>query len=168
MSSTTPLTKTLAARQLLAGSRSALSVPMRMLLINVDGRRGVAELLDIARSLNLGVDALEALRRDGLIAGALKAPTAPVDVESPSQEAELAAPSDGDALRRLMRAKMFAFDLACRMLAGRDADLRARARDVNSESRFLDWLAEASSRIEAASDAERAQLFRERVALAAM
>lgn len=168
MSSTAPLTKTLAARQLLAGSRSALSVPMRMLLINVDGRRGVTELLEIARSLQLGPDALQALRRDGLIEGALKVSPAPAGVEAQPQRPEPAAPSDADALRRLMRAKMFAFDLACRMLAGRDADLRARAREVNSESRFLDWLADASSCIEAASDAERAQLFRERVALAAM
>lgn len=59
---------------------------------------------------------------------------------------------------------MFAFDLACRMLAGRDAELRVSAREVNSESRFLDWLAEAAARIEAASDGERAQLFRDRVA----
>jgi len=70
-------------------------------------------------------------------------------------------------LRRLMRAKMFALDLAGRMLAGRDAELRASAREVDSEARFLEWLADASARIEAAANAERAQLFRERVAEAA-
>lgn len=167
MSTPTPFVKTLAARQLLAGSRSALSVPLRMLLINVDGQRDVAELLEIAGTLNLGPDALESLRRDGLIAGDAEVPAAPVAVARPAPSPAPVAKSDDDALRRLMRAKMFAFDLACRMLAGRDAELRASAREVNSESRFLDWLADASSRIEAVSDAERAQLFRERVALAA-
>ena len=38
----------------------------------------------------------------------------------------------------------------------------ATVREVNSESRFLDWVAQASARIEAVSDAERALLFRER------
>jgi hypothetical protein len=37
---------------------------------------------------------------------------------------------------------------------------------VDSEQRFLEWLADASARIEAASDAERARMFRERVAAA--
>lgn len=182
---TTVPAKTQAARALLAGPRATLAVPLRMLLINVDGRRGVPELLDIARSLNLDAEALQALWRDGLIewpaqpqpevVAQAPAPVhvpVPVPVPAPTvASAPAPAPASahtGDDLRRLMRAKMFAFDLACRMLAGRDAELRATAREVNSESRFLDWIAQASARIEAASDAERAQLFRERVAQAAV
>jgi len=166
-------TKTQAARQLLAGPRSILTVPMRMLLINVDGRRGVTELQEIARSLNLGLQALEELKRKGLIDGPVETSPSLVEQSAPKASTAPASPSPasaataGDGLRRLMRAKMFAFDLACRMLAGRDADLRANAREVNSESRFLDWVAEAPARIEAASDGERAQLFRDRVAQAA-
>lgn len=161
--------KTQAARELLAGPRSILSVPMRMLLINVDGRRRASELRAIAGSLNLTPDALEELQRDGFITGLVErsdAAPAPLAI----QVEETASPTPTTAaenLRRLMRAKMFAFDLACRMLAGRDAELRTSAREVNSESRFLDWMADASARIEAASDGERAQLFRERVAQAA-
>lgn len=169
MSSSAVPTKSPAARQLLAGPRSLLAVPMRMLLINVDGRRNVAELQGIALSLNLGPQALEQLQQDGWITGlspAARAPD-PMDVPTPATAPSPAPATASDHLRRLMRAKMFAFDLACRMLAGRDAELRASAREVNSESRFLDWLAEASARIEAASDSERAQLFRERVAQAA-
>lgn len=192
MSSPAIPVKTQAARELLAGQRSLLPVPMRMLLINVDGRRSLAELNDIARSLQLDAAALEELQRQGLITGlpetastrridtpvptpkAASAPAAPptaMPAQAPSAApARAPAPASADPnedLRRLMRAKMFAFDLACRMLAGRDAELRASAREVNSESRFLDWLADASARIEAASDAERAALFRERVAQAA-
>ena len=146
--------KTDAARQLLSGPRGSLPTPLRMLLISVDGRRSEAELLGIARSLGLGTEALQTLRRDGLITGAAPPPAAPP------------APAPADDLRRLMKAKMFALDLAGRMLAGRDAELRASARAVDSEARFLDWLAEASARIEAVADAERARLFRERVAAA--
>lgn len=171
MSSPAVPVKTQAARHLLAGPRSILTVPMRMLLINVDGRRSTAELHDIARSLNLTPHALEQLQRDGLIAGLAEPSHAPAAVGQPAMPVKAtpapAPTSAADDLRRLMRAKMFAFDLACRMLAGRDAELRASAREVNSESRFLDWLAEASASIEAASDGERAQLFRDRVAQAA-
>jgi hypothetical protein len=147
--------KTEAARQLLAGPRGTLPVPLRMLLINVDGRRSEAQLLDIARGLGLDRQALKQLVRDGLVTmGEVPPPQPPADA--------------GDELRRLMRAKMFALDLAGRMLAGRDAELRASARSVDSESRFLEWLGDAADRIEAAASAERAQLFRERVAQAAL
>jgi hypothetical protein len=130
MSSSATPTKTLAARELLAGPRSILTVPMRMLLINVDGRRNVAELQDIARSLNLKPHALMQLQRDGWIAGLSEPLPSPVEVEQPAAQAEAEAEasparvSSAEDLRRLMRAKMFAFDLACRMLAGRDAELR--------------------------------------------
>lgn len=167
MSSSSYPVKTRAARVLLAGSRSTLSAQMRMLLINVNGQRGAAELQDIARALNLGPQALEELQREGYVTGLPEAASAPLVAEPPAAAPKAATASAGDELRRLMKAKMFAFDLACRMLAGRDADLRAGAREVNSESRFLDWLSDASARIEAASGAERAQLFRERVAQAA-
>lgn len=145
--------KTEAARDLLAGPRASLPAALRMLLISVDGQRSEAQLLDIARSLGLAGDVLRQLQRDGLVTGGPTAPRASV-------------PAGDDELRRLMRAKMFALDLAGRMLAGRDAELRASARAVDSESRFLAWMAEASSRIEAVASAERAQLFRDRVAQA--
>lgn len=171
MSASAAPTKTDAGRQLLASSRTALPPPLRMLLISVDGRRSAAQLLDMARSLGLGPDALERLGAAGLIAGAA-APAAPqarpaTGVQAPpSIPAAPTAQGAGDDLRRLVRAKMFALDLAGRMLAGRDAELRASAREVDNEARFLDWLADAAARIEAAADAERAQLFRERVARA--
>lgn len=151
--------KTDTARQLLAGPRGCLPVPLRMLLISVDGRRSEAELLVIARSLGLQAQALQQLQRDGLVT---RGPAEPV----PAAAADAADAADAD-LRRLMRAKMFALDLAARMLAGRDDALRARARDVDSESRFVKWLAEAEDHIAAVASRERALLFRTRVAEAA-
>jgi hypothetical protein len=62
---------------------------------------------------------------------------------------------------------MFALDLAGRMLAGRDAELRDSARAVDCEASFVVWLDDASAHIEAVASAERAQLFRDRVVAAA-
>lgn len=162
--------KTEAARRVLAGPRGALSVPLRMLLISVDGQRSLDQLLVISRSLGLDDVALERLQRDGLITRPRRAASAaaPVSVHAPAPPRSAPPPVvSGDDLRRLMKAKMFALDLAGRMLAGRDVELRLSAREVDSEARFLDWLADASARIEAASDAGRAKLFRERIAAAA-
>lgn len=85
-----------------------------MLLINVDGRRSAAELLDIARSLNLTPQALEQLQQKGLVTGLVETALAPTAVDEPAVQVSPATPptSAADDLRRLMRAKMFAFDLA--------------------------------------------------------
>jgi len=157
------LTKTHRARVLLAGPRAALAPALRMLLISVDGRRDLAALHEVARSLGLGGEALERLRADGLISVESNDLPLPIATTPAAKPAAL-APTLDDELRRLVRAKMFALDLVGRMLAGRDAELRASAREVDSESRFLAWLDDATARIAAAANEERAQFFRQRVA----
>lgn len=145
--------KTDAARQLLQASRQALPAALRMLLITVDGRKSLAELAPLARGLGLEPEAaLTRLREQGLI-------------EWPQPAA--AAPTGPSSAQRLLRAKVFALDLAARMLAGRDEQLREQARSVDSESSFQRWLDECSAEIGRRADPERAALFRERVAAAA-
>lgn len=170
--------KTDRAREVLAGPRNALPAALRMLLISVDGRRSESALRELALSLGLPREALDRLVAEGLVrlhheavreeapaptpqpvVRAL-APAAPLDVALPEAAP---APADFD-LRRLVKAKMFALDLVGRMLAGRDGDLRASAREVDSESTFLAWLDDASARIAAAANDDRARFFRERVA----
>jgi len=145
-------TKTAAARQLLASSRAALAPGLRMLLITVDGRKTLAELLAVECALGLQGRGLQQLQADGLIAGGAAA---------------LPAAKAPDAMIRLVRAKMFALDLVGRMLAGRDQGLRDAARRVDSESRFLLWLDDCAAEIAQVADAERAAAFRQRVAAAA-
>jgi hypothetical protein len=146
--------KTEAGRRLLAGPRGGLPAGLRMLLILVDGRRGAAELQALARGIGLdGPQALRMLAAEGLIA----VPASPAVV----------AQDDSDA-RRLVRAKFYALDLAARMLAGRDAALRERARAVDSESSFAAWLDDCAAEIGRVADAERAAAFRERVRAAAV
>jgi hypothetical protein len=73
-------------------------------------------------------------------------------------------PAPADELNRLMRAKMFALDLVGRMLAGRDAELRDRAREVHNETSFQAWLDDAAMRITAEAGEERGRFFRQLVA----
>jgi hypothetical protein len=146
----TILSKTESGRRLLAGPRQALPPGLRMLLIMVDGRRSLAELLALAQGLGLQPQqAIERLLSDGLVEGPV------VAAPPPSAAANTAA--------RLMRAKFFALDLAARMLAGRDTALREAARSVDTESRFAAWMDQCAAEIARAADAERAALFRERV-----
>lgn len=141
--------KTDLALKLLA-SRSALLPGHRMLLITVDGKKTVAELQAVERALGLQGQGLASLLSDGLL-----------DL-GPQAATVLAAVPD-QALK-LVRAKMFALDLAGRMLAGKDLRLREAARGVDTESRFLAWMDECAAEIASAADAERASLFRQRVA----
>lgn len=149
-----PPRKTDLARQLLTpGQRAAapgelrLSGAQRALLITVDGKRGRAELDQLARGLGLGSDALQALVQRGL-------------VELPRTEDVRATLEQA---RRLVSTKFFALDLVTRMLAGREGELRQLAREADTESRFMHWMDLCCARITEQADAERAAMFRSRV-----
>jgi len=142
--------KTAAARQFLQSSRQSLAPGLRMLLITIDGRKRFADLQPFVQGLGLTAAAFEQLRDQGLIAWSDG--TAGVASES------------SERAKGLVRAKFFAMDLAARMLAGRDAELRDQARCVDSESSFHVWIDQCAVAIAAAGNAERATLFRERVA----
>ena len=144
--------KTPAARQLLQASRQALSPGLRMLLITVDGHKSLAELKAFAQGLGLTDAAFQRLSAEGLIAWG---------------EETTVDPRAAERTKSLVRAKLFAMDLAARMLAGQDRELRELARRVDSESAFHAWLDECAGAIAQAGSAERAALFRERVAAAA-
>lgn len=64
---------------------------------------------------------------------------------------------------RLMQTKMYALDLAGRMLAGRDRALRASARLVECEETLEAWLQDCSHVIADVGGAERAAFFLQRV-----
>lgn len=154
--------KTQAARELLQqrpGGTSSLARGLRMLLITIDGRKSFGELGVFAQGLGLRAEiAFEQLQAQGLV-------TWGAEAEAPSSPQSQASPTDHTA--RLVRAKFFALDLSARMLAGRDQALRDSARGVDSESSFHAWIDQCAQAISDAGGAERAALFRERVAAAA-
>lgn len=155
--------KTDTARQLLsrAGpSTEKLAPGLRMLLITIDGRKTLAELMIVARGIGLPDTTFRRLHAERLISWqGTEVKTAAETV------ARTVARTEGETERakRLVRAKFFALDLAARMLAGRDQALREQARAVDSESSFQRWIEDCSATIASAADEERAALFRERV-----
>jgi hypothetical protein len=82
-----------------------LPLPLRSLLILVDGNRTIAEVLDKGRALRLDLRALTALERGGLIAKRFSAPSkqqATVDI-APEARTE-------DDVQRFMRAQQMMSD----------------------------------------------------------
>jgi hypothetical protein len=184
--SVTPPRKTELARQMLAPGQRQLAPALRALLITVDGKRDAQELQRLARGLGLGDDGLSRLVDQGLVelpralkpAGPAAAPApapapAPaststasaiqaVDADEVAEAAALAREAQARA-KRLVATKFFALDLVTRMLAGREGELRDLVRQVDTESRFQEWVHHCCERIEAHADAERAAKFRDSV-----
>ena len=186
--SVTPPRKTELARQMLAPGQRQLPPALRALLITVDGKRDAQELQRLARGLGLGDDGLSRLVHQGLVelpralkpAGATAAPTPTptpasasaststtsaiqaVDADEVAEAAALAREAQARA-KRLVATKFFALDLVTRMLAGREGELRDLVRQVDTESRFQEWVHHCCERIEAHADAERAAKFRDSV-----
>ena len=184
--SVTPPRKTELARQMLAPGQRQLPPALRALLITVDGKRDAQELQRLARGLGLGDDGLSRLVDQGLVelpralkpavAAAAPAPApAPtstststasaiqaVDADEVAEAAALAREAQARA-KRLVATKFFALDLVTRMLAGREGELRDLVRQVDTESRFQEWVHHCCERIEAHADAERAAKFRDSV-----
>lgn len=141
------LRKTDQARQVLAQGHRELPSSLRALLITINGKRSEDELLQLSAKLGLGQAGLQRLMELGLI-------------EKPAVDHVRDVRAQA---QRLVSAKFFALDLVTRMLAGREADLRAQAKAVTTESRFAEWVDLCCGRIEEHADAERAKFFRERV-----
>lgn len=98
-----------------------LPLPLRSLLILIDGNRTVAQVLDKARALRLDERALTALERGGLIAKRFSAPSATNVV------AETAAPErTEDEVDRFMRAQQMMSDAINRHLGFRGYGLMMR------------------------------------------
>jgi len=152
--------KTDTARQLLSRAgpgTEKLAPALRMLLITIDGRKTLAELMVVARGIGLPDTTFRRLHGERLISWQ--------DAAQPARSIEDKAKTESETERakRLVRAKFFALDLAARMLAGRDQALREQARSVDSESSFQRWIEDCAATIASAADEERAALFRERV-----
>lgn len=186
--SVTPPRKTELARQMLAPGQRQLPPALRALLITVDGKRDAQELQRLARGLGLGDDGLSRLVDQGLVelpralkpavGAAAPAPApAPAPTSAPTSTASAIQAVDADEVaeaaalareaqaraKRLVATKFFALDLVTRMLAGREGELRDLVRQVDTESRFQEWVHHCCERIEAHADAERAAKFRDSV-----
>lgn len=99
-----------------------LPVPLRGLLIMIDGNRTVADVLDKARALRLDDSALTALEAGGLIAKKFSAPSA-----SAAPAAQVAAPARSeDEVERFLMAQQRMSDATNKHLGFRGYGLMMR------------------------------------------
>ncbi len=125
-----------------------LSQARRSLLIVVDGRRPMPELVPVIQTLGLVREDLEWLIDRRLMHWA-----DPVDAASPEPNRRPAGN------RSVAGAKLYALDLLGRLLARDDEPLREAARGVTDEARLMPWLRLCAMTIARVSNEDRAALF---------
>lgn len=145
----------------------ALSAAARAVLIMIDGKRPLAELLPAIEAMSLSLDDVRALERNGLVSPVAREP-APQQVESPTRvtPAPPAQPTSAPtpptaapaANRSLAAAKFYALEQIARLLGRQDEALRLAARDVVDHHSLLDWLDHCRQAIADIAGEERAHL----------
>ena len=112
-----------------------LPVPLRGLLIMVDGNRTVADVLEKARALRLDGSALEALEVGGLIAKKFSAPSAGVNGSEAPKRTE-------DEVERYMRGQQMMSDAINRHMGFRGYGLMMRLQKTANIRDLHDLLRE--------------------------
>lgn len=116
-----------------------LPVPLRGLLIMIDGNRTVADILEKARALSLDHAALTALEAGGLIAKKFSAPSA-------AMAAEAAAPvRTEDEVERFLKAQQLMSDATNRHLGFRGYGLMMRLQKTANIRDLRDLLPDFAS-----------------------
>lgn len=160
------LSKTDAARALLAQRDNDLARAMRSFLIMVDGQRNLAQLKPIMDALGVTVDAVHHLVSEGLlhlrhdvanVGRKVRAEvSAPPVVEEPTLPAKAA---DIEVPRSLHAAKFYGLNLVTLMLGGQDEEPRRAVRHVTTPQQLADWLVMCRDLITEVAGTERAQVF---------
>ena len=128
---------------------------LRTVLILMDGRKPVRELLPAIQPLGWQLNEVQSLVAQGLLVPV----TTAGDVVAASPPAAAASRQSN---RSLAAAKFYALDMLARMLGHGDADLRERARAVDSASTLMAWIDESAERVKQVAGLDRAESFRAR------
>lgn len=120
------LEKTEAGREVLGQRNGTLCRKSRALLIMVDGRISVEEMVGRAGQLGLEANAITQLLEGGLIQ--LAARSIDMALAQPALEAQAKAPvsADADRKRSLAAARMYLMDVMARTFGTADHPIRAR------------------------------------------
>lgn len=143
-----PYAKTEAARALLRARDATLTPPLRALLIMIDGKKPVTDLLPAIKALSLKAEDVHGLLSRGLIE-----PCPPPRDVRPAPEAS-ASPA-----RSLAAAKFYALGQLTLILGHGDAMLRHAAREVVDHPSLLAWLAACEQEVAAFAGDARAARF---------
>jgi hypothetical protein len=120
------LEKTEAGREILGQRNGTLCRRSRALLIMVDGRTSMEEMVGRAGQLGLEADAITQLLEDGLIQVAAK--SIDMALALPALETQANAPvcAEADRKRSLAAARMYLMDVTARTFGTADHPIRAR------------------------------------------
>ena len=154
--------KTDLARNMLQG-RDTLPRAQRLFLIMIDGRKSLRELSEPAARLGIDNVALASLANAGLIHWS-RDEASPLRTRAELVPTAETTPASAERGIPLVAVKLYAMDLVALMLPGQDHDLRTEAREVGDADAMRAWLLRCADEIARRSDADRAELFRVRVA----
>ncbi|MFZ4550948.1 MAG: hypothetical protein ACOYNB_03905 [Aquabacterium sp.] len=169
-----PYAKTDLAWDVIRGRSVALDAAMRALLIMMDGKRPLRDLLPAMKALSLKVEDVHALMERGFVRPCVTAnaqqrrlssrmalPAAEPDDECLPSPAS-AAPAVPQQ-KSLAAAKFYALDQLARILGRADESLRLASRDVVDRGSMDAWLLRCRQEIANVAGSERADLFAARV-----
>lgn len=145
--------------------RSAgLAPAMRALLIMMDGKKPLLDVLPALKALSLKVEDVHALVDKGLLMPAdNKGSSSSVKAVSiaavQAVPATASAPSAPKTNRSLAAAKFYALDQLGRILGHRDEHLRVAAREVTDHPTLMSWLAICVEELHRIAGPDRAELF---------
>lgn len=154
MDLTLPYAKTDLAWSAIRTRSIELSGAARAVLIMIDGKRPLADLLPAIEALSLTLDDVRELLTRGLVA-----PCPKKQVTAPLAHSSVPAPAPTPAATRsLAAAKFYALEQIARLLGRRDEALRLAARDVVDHPSLLTWLETCRHAIAEIAGEERANM----------
>lgn len=149
--------KTDQAKEALKNRDIPMSRAQRAMLIMIDGSKPLSELSGAFTALGLTSSDLAHLTQAGFIDWRNREHS--TDREAPAHQPPRPAASN----KSVAAAKLFALDLAGRMLPNLDQPIRESARDVTAAEHLVPWLEGCAGLIGARAGDERASLFLEKV-----
>lgn len=173
MDLTIPYAKTDLAWSAIRTRSIELNGAARAVLIMIDGKRPLADLLPAIQALSLTLDDVRDLMARGLVAPCpRKQPVAvaarahppaqaPVSAPTPAPEPQVARPAPAPAptaTRSLAAAKFYALEQIARLLGRHDEELRLAARHVVDHPSLLAWLDACRHAIAEIAGEERASM----------
>lgn len=159
-----PYAKTDLAWSVIRERSAELDAAMRALLIMMDGKRPLMDLVPAIKALSLKIEDVHVLLTRGLVRPC-ETPAARAAVSAPppaAQATPVVAPPQAPAPssnRSLAAAKFYALDQLARLLGRGDEALRLAARQVIDHASLMTWLESCRDHIEQVAGPDRAELF---------
>lgn len=162
-----PYAKTDLAWSVIRERSAELDAAMRALLIMMDGKRPLMDLVPAIKALSLKIEDVHVLLTRGLVrpcttpAARVTVPMVPVAPPAAPAPPVVAPPqaSAPSSNRSLAAAKFYALDQLARLLGRGDEALRLAARQVIDHASLMTWLASCRDHIEQVAGPDRAELF---------